>query len=59
MTTIDKARFDCGHVISENEGGGQEIINLRPICSGCNNGMGTMNMIEYVKKHGYFIGGGR
>jgi hypothetical protein len=59
MTTIDKAKFDCGHVLSEAEGGGQEIHNLRPICSGCNNGMGTMNMIEYVKKHGYYIGGGR
>ena len=59
MTTIDKAKFDCGHVLAEAEGGGQEIHNLRPICSGCNNGMGTMNMIEYVKKHGYYIGGGR
>jgi len=59
MTTIDKASFDCGHVVSRAEGGGPEIHNLRPICSGCNNGMGTMNMIEYVKKHGYYIGGGR
>ena len=59
MTTIDKANFDCGHVLSRAEGGGPEIHNLRPICSGCNNGMGTMNMIEYVKKHGYYIGGGR
>ena len=59
MTTIDKASFDCGHVLSRAEGGGPEIHNLRPICSGCNNGMGTMNMIEYVKKHGYYIGGGR
>ena len=59
MTTIDKAKFDCGHVVSKADGGGQEIYNLRPICSGCNNGMGTMNMIDYVKKHGYYIGGGR
>ena len=59
MATIDKASFDCGHVQAEAQGGGQEIHNLRPICSGCNNGMKTMNMIDYVKQHGYYIGGGR
>jgi 5-methylcytosine-specific restriction endonuclease McrA len=58
MTTIDKAGFDCGHVVSEATGGGLEIKNLRPICSGCNHSMGTTNMVDYVKKHGYFIGGG-
>jgi hypothetical protein len=55
-TTIDRAEFDCGHVISEANGGGLEISNLRPICSACNNSMSTMNMIDYVKRHGYFIG---
>jgi hypothetical protein len=59
MTTIDKAEFDCGHVVSKAQGGGPEIHNLRPICSACNNGMKTMNMIDYVKEHGYYIGGGR
>jgi hypothetical protein len=58
MTTIDKAGFDCGHVVSEANGGGLEIKNLRPICAGCNHSMGTTNMVDYVKKHGYFIGGG-
>jgi len=57
MTTIDKAEFDCGHVVSRAQGGGPEIHNLRPICSACNNGMKTMNMIDYVKRHGYYIGG--
>lgn len=58
MTTIDKASFDCGHVVSEANGGGLEVKNLRPICAGCNHSMGTMNMVDYVKRHGYFIGGG-
>lgn len=47
--------FETGHVVSESEGGTMEISNLRPICSVCNHSMGTMNMIEYVKKYGYYI----
>jgi len=47
--------FETGHVLSESEGGTMEISNLRPICSVCNHSMGTMNMIEYVKKYGYYI----
>ena len=47
--------FETGHVISEAEGGTMEISNLRPICSVCNYSMGTMNMIEYVKKYGFYI----
>jgi len=56
LTTIDKAKFDCGHVVSEKNGGNQSIRNLRPICNGCNLSMAAENMIEYVKKHEYYIG---
>jgi 5-methylcytosine-specific restriction endonuclease McrA len=56
MTLIDKAKFDCGHVISEKNGGNLSIRNLRPICNGCNLSMCSENMIEYVKKHEYYIG---
>ena len=56
LTTIDKAKFDCGHVVSEKNGGNQSIRNLRPICNGCNLSMAAENMIEYVKRHEYFIG---
>ncbi len=56
MVTISNTDFDCGHVESEANGGGDTICNLRPICSSCNNSMKTMNMVEYVKKHGYWIG---
>lgn len=53
---INITNFDVGHVISEKEGGTLEISNLRPICSACNSSMGSMNMIEYVKKYGLYIG---
>jgi len=56
MVTISNTDFDCGHVESEANGGGDEICNLRPICRGCNTSMSTQNMVEYVKKHGYWIG---
>ena len=54
--TIENTFFDCGHVLSEKDGGTLELSNLRPICSECNRSMGSMNMIEYVKKFGLFIG---
>jgi 5-methylcytosine-specific restriction endonuclease McrA len=53
---INITNFHVGHVISEKEGGTLEINNLRPICSACNSSMGSMNMIEYVKKYGLHIG---
>ena len=56
MTIIDKAKFDCGHVISEKNGGTLSIRNLRPVCNGCNLSMSSENMIDYVKKHEYYIG---
>ena len=56
MTTIDKAKFDCGHVVSEKNGGTLSIRNLRPVCNGCNLSMGSEDMIDYVKKHEYYIG---
>ena len=54
-TLIKITDFDTGHVISEADGGSLEISNLRPICSVCNHSMGTMNMIDFVKKYGYYI----
>lgn len=53
---ISNTNFDVGHVISEKDGGTHEINNLRPICSPCNHSMGSENMIEFVKKYGYYIG---
>jgi 5-methylcytosine-specific restriction endonuclease McrA len=53
---ITNTTFDVGHVISEKDGGTHEINNLRPICPACNHSMGTENMIDFVKKYGYYIG---
>lgn len=47
---IDSKYFECGHVISESDGGDLSIENLRPICSLCNKSMGTMNMNEFINK---------
>lgn len=47
-TVIDLTNFECGHVIAETNGGDETISNLRPICSGCNRGMGTRDMREYA-----------
>ncbi len=41
--------FDAGHVISRNEGGSDNIDNLRPICRPCNLAMGTMDMDKYIE----------
>lgn len=55
-TLISITNFEVGHVIAEKDDGTLEISNLRPICSVCNHSMGTENMVDFVKKYGYFIG---
>jgi len=52
---ILNTEFHVGHVISEFHGGTLEINNLRPICASCNYSMGTMNMVEYIVKYGYYL----
>ena len=42
--------WECGHIKSEANGGGLNTDNLKPICSGCNKSMGTMNMDDYMEK---------
>lgn len=43
--------YQCGHVVSENDGGTEIIENLRPICESCNDSMGTENMVDFIIKH--------
>lgn len=50
---ITKGNFQCGHVISEKDGGKCTIENLRPICGLCNTSMGTTNMNDFIEKHGF------
>lgn len=52
---IKNTDFHVGHVTSEKNGGTLEINNLRPICASCNYSMGSTNMIDFVKKYGYYI----
>lgn len=48
---ISSANFECGHVISEKNGGKPTIDNLRPICGFCNKSVGTMNMEDFKRKY--------
>jgi len=50
-TELTSFQFECGHVISEYNGGDVKIENLRPICSLCNKSMGKINMIDYMTKN--------
>jgi hypothetical protein len=50
-TDIDILNFNCGHVVSEHDGGTLDIDNLRPICQCCNSSMGTQNMYDYINKY--------
>lgn len=50
---ISQQDFECGHIISDKNGGSVSIANLRPICNKCNKSMGSQHMFEYIKKHGY------
>lgn len=44
ITTMD---FHAGHIISVNNGGKDELDNLRCVCSLCNQSMSIMNMEEF------------
>jgi len=44
--------FQCGHNLSEKNGGSTTLDNLYPICSRCNLSMGSNYSIdEWVKSH--------
>lgn len=44
---ISADNFECGHIISEHDGGKTELPNLKAICSSCNKSMGTKNMNDF------------
>lgn len=50
-TVISQMSFECGHIVSENNGGKTVISNLRPICSLCNKSMGTRNLEDFKKTY--------
>ena len=43
--------FECGHVISEANGGTIDISNLRPVHPECNKGMGATDMNTWLSLH--------
>lgn len=50
---VSVREFECGHVLAEAKGGQETIDNLRPICGPCNRSMGTQDMREFMRSHGY------
>ncbi len=52
---VYQASFTAGHVEAKSKGGDDIKENIRPICQSCNNGMGTTNMNEYMKEHGFIL----
>jgi len=50
---ISKNNFDCGHIISEKNGGNVHLDNLKPICRSCNSSMGATNMNDFITKYGF------
>lgn len=49
---ITKGNFECGHIVSEKNGGKVNLDNLRPICGLCNKSMGIKNMNDFMEKYG-------
>ena len=39
--------WNCGHIISDHDGGGMTIENMRPVCFDCNQKMKTQNMMIF------------
>jgi hypothetical protein len=48
-TDITQLSFNCGHIISEANGGETIVSNLKPICQNCNSSMGTKNMNYFME----------
>jgi 5-methylcytosine-specific restriction endonuclease McrA len=51
LEEISYTNFECGHVISEKNGGNTTIDNLRPICGHCNKSIGKQNMDEFMDRY--------
>lgn len=49
MNDITVFNFQCGHIQAESLGGPTNINNLVPICSRCNQSMGTQHMDAWIK----------
>jgi len=50
--TIRHGACDLGHNISFANGGKTTVENLRPICRACNASLGSLDMEDFMRKHG-------
>lgn len=50
LKEINYDNYEMAHVVSDRDGGKMEVSNLRPTCSSCNKGCGTMNLDEFKKQ---------
>ena len=49
---INCFNFQCGHIQAESLGGATTLENLTPLCSRCNQSMGTLHMDVWNAKSG-------
>lgn len=49
---IDPDHWEAGHIKPHKFGGKAVLINLTPICRGCNRSMGTQNLWDYKAAYG-------
>ena len=50
---IEYDSFECGHIVSVHNGGGDSAANLRPVCGLCNKSMGIDNMNDFCSRNGF------
>lgn len=50
-TKLDYRFMNIGHYISHKNGGSDTIDNMRPICQSCNSSLGSMNVIDFIKRY--------
>lgn len=53
INEISVFNFECGHILSDKNGGKISTDNIVPICSFCNKSMGAMHMLKYMEKMNY------
>jgi hypothetical protein len=50
QSPIRRDDFACGHRRAYASGGGNDVGNLEPICRGCNEKMGTHDLVSWCKE---------
>lgn len=53
---VNVFEFECGHIVSDKDGGLPTLDNLTVICSSCNRSMGATNMLDVMIQYGFTKG---